>query len=98
MDKFKAMMNGQERLVITYWVWGVIGTFVISFVLGFLAGMFGFSLLIVYGLTLVYWIPVALGIWRSSDAYQGNKIWAILAKVAIVLGALSWVYQFSLVT
>ena len=28
-------------------------------------------------------------IWRSSDRYKGPKFWAILAKIAIVLGVLS---------
>lgn len=96
MDKFKAMMAGNEQLIITYWVWGVIGTTVVSFLLGTLAGLFGLPLILVYILVLAYWVPVAMGIWRSSSAYQGNQAWAILAKVAVVLGALSWVYQLSL--
>ena len=97
MEKFKLMMAGKERLVITYWIWGVIGTAGVSFALGLLAGLFGLPLILAYLLILGYWVPVALGIWRSSSAYQGNQVWAILAKVAVVLGALSWVYQLSMV-
>jgi len=69
MDKFKAMMAGKERLVITYWVWGVVGTLVVSLVLGFIGGLLELPLIVGMVLTLVYWIPVAMGIWRSSNAY-----------------------------
>ncbi len=96
MDKFKSMMAGKERLVITYWIWGVIGTFVVSLILGVVAGLFGLPLMLVYILVLGYWVPVAMGIWRSSSAYKGNQVWAILAKVAVVLAALNWVYTISL--
>lgn len=97
MDKFKSMMAGKERLVITYWIWGVIGTTVVSFALGFLSGLLGFPLIVALVLTLAYWIPVAMGVWRSSNVYKGNQLWAILAKVAIGLGAISWIYQFTTV-
>ncbi len=96
MDKFKNMMAGNERLVITYWVWGVIGTLVISYGLGFLFLTLGLSPFIAPVITLAYWIPVAIGIWKSSDNYKGNKVWAILAKVAVVLGAISQLYMLSL--
>ena len=95
MNKFKSMMAGKERLVITYWIWGVLGTIVVSSVLGVPAGLFGLPVTLVYILVLGYWVPVAMGIWRSSSAYKGNQIWAILAKVAIGLGVLNWLYTFS---
>ncbi|MHA1543668.1 MAG: hypothetical protein ACTSU8_00855, partial [Alphaproteobacteria bacterium] len=93
MDKFKSMMAGNERLVITYWIWGVIGTTVVSFALGFIGGLLGLPLMAAPLLTLVYWVPVAIGIWKSSDNYKGNSLWAILAKVAVVLGLISQLYM-----
>lgn len=35
-----------------------------------------------------YEIPVIMGVWRAANKYQGSKIWAILAKIAVVLGAI----------
>lgn len=93
MDKFKSVIAGKERLVVTYWLWGVVGTIAVSFVAGLLVGLLGLPVVIGILITLAYWIPVAFGIWRSSDNYKGNPVWAILAKVAVVLGALSVVYQ-----
>ena len=95
MDKFKDMMAGNERLVITYWVWGVIGTFIVSWGLMLLFATFGLSPMLAPLVTLGYWAPVAMGIWKSSDNYKGNSLWAILAKVAVVLGLLSQLYMLS---
>lgn len=97
MNAFKSMMAGNERLVITYWVWGVIGTMVVSYGLGFLFVMLGLPLIVAPLLTLVYWGPVAMGIWKSSDNYKGNSLWAILAKVAVVLGLISQLYMLSMI-
>lgn len=35
-----------------------------------------------------YEIPVIMGTWRASNKYQGPKIWAVLAKIAVVLGVI----------
>lgn len=32
---------------------------------------------------LVYYLIVHVGIWRSASGYEGNKAWAILAKIAV---------------
>jgi hypothetical protein len=40
------------------------------------------------GVTLVafaYFVIWAIGVWRASNLYQGRKLWAILAKVAVIL-------------
>ena len=95
MNAFKSMMAGNERLVITYWVWGVIGTFVVSFALGFIFALLGLPLIVAQLVTLGYWAPVAMGIWKSSDNYKGNSLWAILAKVAVVLGLISQLYMLA---
>jgi len=35
-----------------------------------------------------YEIPVIIGTWRAANKYKGSKIWAVLAKIAVVLGAI----------
>ena len=97
MNAFKSMMAGNERLVITYWVWGFLGTMIVSFGLGFLFTMFGLPAMLAPLVTLLYWAPVAMGIWKSSDNYKGNSLWAILAKIAVVLGLISQLYMLSTV-
>ena len=93
MDKFKDMMAGKEKLVITFWGWGFVGGLIFNFGLAFLAGTLGLSLLIAYALTLVYYIPVSMGIWHSSDNYKGNSLWALLAKVLVALGLVGMAFQ-----
>ena len=95
MDKFKDMMAGKERLVITYWLWGVIGTMIVSWGLGLLFGTFGLPPMLAPVVTLGYWAPVAMGIWKSSDAYKGPSHWALLAKIAVVLGLIGQLYMLA---
>jgi len=97
---FSKLASGDFGLAKTYWVFGVLVGMAISF-LSSIVGVF-FSLGAIYLLNLlhtIYFIPVALGTWRAADMYSGNKIWAVLAKIAIVLGVisltLSWVMVFA---
>ena len=50
---------------------------VVTSVGGFVILMLGYT---------AYEIPVLLGVWRASDKYTGPKVWAVLAKIAVVLG------------
>jgi len=37
---------------------------------------------------VVYQVFVLVGIWNAANKYQGPTIWAVLAKIAVVLGAI----------
>ena len=96
MDRLKKVFNGDERLVITYWVWGLIGGFVYGFSVGFVLGLLGFTEpLLISILTLPFLLFIWVSIWRSSGKYQGPTIWAILAKIAVVLGVIGFIYQLA---
>jgi hypothetical protein len=38
------------------------------------------------GVLLLYVIWVFVGVWRAANNYQGDKAWAVLAKIAVVAG------------
>ena len=58
------------------------------FPLGVLSALMGLPP-ISYKVVLLAYIGFTLvGVWRSADKYQGKKIFAILAKVGMVLGVL----------
>ena len=40
-------------------------------------------------LALPWFIFVAIGIWKSATNYKGPKFWAILAKIAIIIGVIN---------
>lgn len=42
---------------------------------------------IVFALPIPYNLLVLVGVWRSAGAYQGPRLWADLARVAIVIWA-----------
>jgi len=102
MGTHKSMMAGKEPLFITFWLWGVAGMIVVLMIplailiLLYLA-LFGeptllFSLFINL-LWLAYGLTVAVGIWRSANAYQGPRIFLNAAKLVVVIGLLFWIQQ-----
>lgn len=83
------LVNGGFGLPKTYWLFGVLGNllFVIPVVLAVAAQSMA-ALILVLLLSITYSLTVAAGIWKASDKYQGAKVWAVLAKIAVILGIL----------
>ncbi len=68
-------------LVQTFWLYYFVGIIVLRII----AGAFGPA----FGIVIVAWAGfMVMPIWRSSDKYQGNSLFALLAKIAAVLVAL----------
>jgi hypothetical protein len=84
----KTLWRGEVPLVITYWLFGFLGSLVIF---GIPTEIFNaassklakFSLL---ASIVAYQVFVTVSIWRASKKYKGKRGYAILARVAIFLG------------
>lgn len=83
---FIKLSRGDYGLAKTYWLYGIAVGFVVSIAFSIIKspGMIAIALLAY----VAYEIPVLIGIWHSATKYTGPKVWAVLAKVACVLGAL----------
>lgn len=92
MDIFKKVFNGDERLVITFWVWGFIGSLIVSLAIFFIFGFLGPLLTGLLGLP--YSIFIWISIWRSSDKYKGPSHWALISKGLVILGVIFTIYGF----
>ena len=87
---FRKLRDGDYGLAKTYWGWGV----GIGFLFGILISVLShipilgllFSIFMIF-----YQITLWIGIWRASYRYHGPKIWAVLARVAVILG---WIWMF----
>ncbi len=73
----------------SYWGMGVGINIVIGLLIGLFVGAAGMSEDAIWGYIIPFQIYTVVGIWRSANKYKGAKYWAILAKVAVVLGILS---------
>lgn len=85
---FVEFWNGDVSLVKSYWLVGVVFGVLVGFASGMLVVIMGLNIDAVYGLLIPWYIYSTVGIWRSSNKYKGPKHWAILAKVAVVIGIL----------
>lgn len=98
------LLSGEVSLAITYWLFSVlIGNVALRILLKIVelnslqiaswpAGdwlVLGF-----YLVTVVYGVAILIATWRSAGRYQGRKIWAWLARITVVLGALALLSGF----
>ena len=86
---FVRFWNGKLSLPMSYWGVGVGFGIIFGIIVGLFVGIMGMSDDAMYGFLIPFQIFTVVGIWRSSNNYKGPKFWAVLAKIAIVLGVLS---------
>lgn len=92
----KKLMNGGFSLTVTFWIFCVsvplVGHLVFTrllFPLLDLQSWHGSTAFLVWPLlALLYGLLASLGLWRSRAHFSGNPLWANLAGLAAILGAL----------
>jgi len=86
---FSKLTQGSFGLPKTYWLFGVLGNLLFIVPIALAAAAESMPILVMVLLASVaYSLAVAVGIWRASDKYLGSKVWAVLAKIAVILGML----------
>ena len=91
-NHLKKFFNGDLSLPYSYWAFGVLISFGVSFVSGFLSMMLTENLGLAYLVIVIWQIFITIGIWRSSDKYKGPKFWAYITKIMMVV---AWGYLLS---
>lgn len=87
---FKKLSDGDFGLAKTYWLYGVLVSIVGNILMQGAALSGSKALIIVLLLVImVYAVFQLTGVWNASNRYTGLKIWAILAKIAVIVGVLS---------
>lgn len=89
----RKLADGDLGLAKTYWFYGVAVGMVMTGIRN-IAAVSPSAHQIILIIQTAWVLPVILGTWRSANKYQGEKIWAILAKIAMSLTAfflvISW--------
>jgi hypothetical protein len=93
MDLIKRIWNGELPLVKVYWVYGVLVGLLIKVFVEVSYSFVSINHLQFYSYFLIailipYQLLISVGIWRSATVYTKNKVWAVLAKIAAVIGLL----------
>ena len=86
---FVKFWDGELSLPMSYWGVGL----GIGILYGGIAGIFTVIVDLsddaLWGFIIPFQIYTVVGIWRSSNNYKGPKYWAVLAKIAVVIGIIS---------
>ena len=83
---FVEFWNGDLSLAMSYWGVGVGLGVAIGFSIGILMGVLNMGEDAMWGFVIPFQIYTVVGIWRSADKHKGSKFWAVIAKIAVVLG------------
>tara|TARA_Y200000002_G_C22223580_1_gene472593 strand:- start:42 stop:386 length:345 start_codon:yes stop_codon:yes gene_type:complete len=83
---FMKFFDGELSLPHSYWLVGVLYSIGVAILITMFSIMMSLPLKTDSVLLLPWVIFTSIGIWRSSDNYKGLKFWAILAKIAVVIG------------
>jgi hypothetical protein len=87
---FKKLSDGDFGLAKTYWLYGVLVSIGAQIVMAVVEMSESVALIIIILLVMFgYFVFQIIGVWNASNRYTGSKIWAVLAKIAVVLGALT---------
>lgn len=83
---FRQLARGGYGLAKTYWLFGGVVGVVVSAIAGFIPSASATApLLLVHA---PYQALVVTGVWHAASKYNGRKLWAVLAKIWCVFGAL----------
>ncbi len=83
---FMKLICGDYGLALTYWVFFVGVGVIFRIIFSSITSVTALTLvLLVY---IPYTIVVMLGVWNAADRYKGSKVWAVLAKILVILGLL----------
>lgn len=90
---FKKLYWGEYSLARTFWLYYFLVTFLIGLLQSaFAATVVGMLLSVALGIFgLVYSVLCVVGIWRAASKYTGFKLWAVLAKIYVVLCIIGFV-------
>jgi hypothetical protein len=92
---FENLWEGNLGLAMTYWVYGVLGGIVWGVGIAALEpDPRGALTSPVWFFFALYYFTVYVGIWRAANKFVGNKVWAILAKFAVIVVVLPIAIHF----
>lgn len=101
---FLKLIKGRYGLPVTFWIWGVIGVFLLT---NFMTAVFSvagsdtFVLVCIFAF-IVYVSVVLIGVWRAVGVEKSAGTWGALARVfvifAFVVLAIASLYFFSMVS
>lgn len=91
----RTLWHGQLPLARVFWLYAVVYGSVanlLATIVTFAAlstGVPGFLAAVIHVLPLPYNVAVSVGVWRSADRYRGLPLWALLARVVVILWAVA---------
>lgn len=94
MRTLRLLWRGELPLQQAFWTWAVVVALIVNavtslaFLLLILADQPVAALLAGYPISVAYNIVAGVGVWRAAARYTGDPQWAMLARIASLVGLL----------
>ena len=92
MIGLRRLWRGELPLADAFWNWAVFGGVLVNGITTFLFLLLIWAdrpieaLFVGYAFSVPYNIIAAVGVWRSAEAYAGDRRWATVARIVTVIG------------
>jgi hypothetical protein len=92
MNALRRLWNGDLPLAQAFWNWAVVGGILVNvptsilFLALIMGNRIAAAFVVGYAVSLPYNIVAAVGVWRSAGRYEGERLWADLARIVTVAG------------
>jgi len=84
MNFIKKFWNGDVSMVKSFWIFNIIIDQVQIAIFALIIIMNSLPMSLILPFVAPYKVWVITGTWRSSDKYEGKKIWATLVRIYII--------------
>jgi len=85
LDSFiKKFWNGDVSMVKSFWIFNIIIDQVQIAIFAIIIILINLPMALILLFVAPYKVWVITGTWRSSDKYEGKKIWATLVRIYII--------------
>ena len=93
IDFMNKLSNGEFGLAKTYWLYGVLPSFLVNTISKFLPIELSLAMIVPISIYALYIVP---GIWNSANKYNGKLNWAPpIAKTCVVIDIILTIMSIS---
>ena len=91
---FLKFISGRLGLAPTFWLCGVSIALTLDFLTSHVATLWQVNFLAV--LTFTHFVLIVIAVWNAAKLYLGWQLWKWLARIALVLNVLKWLWYLPL--
>jgi len=91
---FLNFICGRLGLAITFWFYGVLIAITLDFLTSKATALW--QVILISAIAFFHFILIVIAVWNASKLYLGRWLWKWLARIAVFLNVVKWMWYFPL--